>query len=118
MIVKDTLLRNGEKVKEINHEAIGEIIPRHIEIIVGKDTILNIYEPIACHNYNSIEIDNRSINVASIDTILSFYLAFIYNDEYPKELLLLPVVFKFNEYEPTEELFNPVVEPTLLLFND
>lgn len=32
----------------------------------------------ACHNYNTIQIKDSDINVATIDTIMSFYLAFLY----------------------------------------
>jgi len=77
------LEENGFKnIEEIIHEPVGEIIPERIEIRVGKDSIAFIYYPIACHNYNTITIGNQEINVATIDTILSFYLAFIYSDEY------------------------------------
>ena len=59
------------------HE-IGEVIPTHYEIYIGNDTLAFIYEPIACHNYNEIVIQKQTIRVATIDTILSFYLAFLY----------------------------------------
>ena len=62
----------------IKHEAIGEIIPEHIEIRMKNEILGFIYRPIACHNYNTIQIQNSEINVASIDTIMSFYLAFLY----------------------------------------
>ena len=46
-----------------------------------KDEILGfIYKPVACHNYNTIQIKNAEINVATIDTIMSFYLAFLFVD--------------------------------------
>ena len=32
----------------------------------------------ACHNYNTVVINNQDVNVATIDTIMSFYLAFLY----------------------------------------
>ena len=83
LILRERLEENGFKnIEEIRHEPVGEIIPERIEIRVGKDSIAFIYYPIACHNYNTITIGNQEINVATIDTILSFYLAFIYSDEY------------------------------------
>jgi Poly(A) polymerase catalytic subunit len=83
LILRERLEENGFKnIEEIHHEPVGEIIPERIEIRVGKDTIAFIYYPIACHNYNTITIGNQEINVATIDTILSFYLAFIYSDKY------------------------------------
>lgn len=79
MIVKERLTDSGyKKIRLITHEAIGEIIPEHIEIRYGDDIIAFIYKPIACHNYNTIRIGNQEVNVATIDTIMSFYLAFIY----------------------------------------
>ena len=37
-----------------------------------------IYKTNACHSYNIIYINNQKIKVATIDTMLSFYLIFIY----------------------------------------
>jgi len=90
-----------KKVKQIIHPAVGEIIPERIEIRVDKDTIAFIYQPIACHNYNTIEMNEKEINVATIDTMLSFYLAFIYADEYSyfKERILCMAKFLFEVEE-------------------
>ena len=82
-IVSEHLQSNGiYNVNMIRHPAIGEIIPARIEIRVGEDTVAFIYEPIACHNYNKINVHGMEINVATTDTMLSFYLAFIYANEY------------------------------------
>ena len=59
-------------------DPIGEIIPEHIEIRYKNEILGFIYKPIACHNYNILKIQDKEINVATIDTIMSFYLAFIY----------------------------------------
>lgn len=81
-IVKEHLERSGiNKVKIIQHNAIGEIIPEHYELRVDADTIAFIYRPEACHSYNTIDLDNKTVRVATIDTMLSFYLAFIYADK-------------------------------------
>jgi hypothetical protein len=80
-LVKERLEQTGFKsVKIIKHDKIGEIISEHVEIRVGQETICFIYTPLACHSYNSIQINNKTINVATIDTMLSFYLAFVYAD--------------------------------------
>merc|ERR1711991_217826 len=78
-IVQERLDDAGYKnIKIIKHDPIGEIIPEHLEIRM-KDEILGfIYKPIACHNYNTIKIQENEVNVATIDTIMSFYLAFTY----------------------------------------
>lgn len=101
LIVTEQLDRLGyKKVKTIVHESIGEIIPRRIEIRVGNDTLAFIYEPIACHSYNTIHINDKEINVATIDTMLSFYLAFIYADKsfphFNKERILCMAQFLFD----------------------
>jgi hypothetical protein len=67
----------------IKHNKIGEIIPEHYEIKVEKNTVAFIYKPIACHSYNTITDGKTKIKIATIDTMLSFYLAFTYvNSEY------------------------------------
>lgn len=78
-IVIERLEDAGYKnIKHIKHDAIGEIIPEHIEIRLKNEILGFIYKPIACHNYNTIQIKNLEINVATIDTIMNFYLAFTY----------------------------------------
>ncbi len=80
-VIIERLHDSGFKnVKTINHKQIGEIIPEHIEIRYKNEILGFIYKPIACHNYNTIQIKNTEINVASIDTIMNFYLAFLFVD--------------------------------------
>lgn len=76
--LKDIHVKN---VKIIKREPIGELLPVHYEIMVGKDSIAFIYKPIACHSYNVLEIGKQKIKIATIDTMLSFYLAFLYADK-------------------------------------
>ena len=108
-ILKNKLetLNLSEKVHIIKHAAISEIIPRHLEIRVGKEIIAFIYEPIACHNYNIIPftLDNtnaktkeKNIKVATIDTMLSFYLAFLYVNKnyYYKDRIICIAKFLFE----------------------
>jgi hypothetical protein len=47
---------------------------------VNNDVIAFIYKANACHSYNVITINKNKIKVASIDTILTFYLIFIYSN--------------------------------------
>jgi hypothetical protein len=83
LIVREKLAEKGfTDVREVKHEEIGEIIPERIEIMVGKDSIAMIYYPIGCHNYNTIQSGQQEIKIATMDTMLSFYLAFIYAKEY------------------------------------
>jgi hypothetical protein len=78
-IVKERLKDIGvNNTKIVKHEPVGEIISEHYEIKIGKDTVAFIYKPIACHSYNVIYIKGQKVKIATIDTMLSFYLAFLY----------------------------------------
>lgn len=78
-IIKEHLEHEKIKgIKIINHPALGELLPEHVEISLGNRPVVIIYKPVACHNYNKIMRGNKEINVASIDTILTFYLCFLY----------------------------------------
>jgi len=80
-IIKERLKDvNVKNVKIIKRESVGEIIPVHYEIKVGNDSIVFIYKPIGCHSYNILNIHNQKVKIATIDTMLSFYLAFLYTD--------------------------------------
>lgn len=99
MIVKESLEREHIKhIKTVKHDAIGEIVPESVEIRVGNDTIAFVFKPIACHNYNKVSIDGKNINVATIDTILSFYLSFLYTDMhfFDKDRLMCMAKFLFD----------------------
>ena len=79
VILKERLQDAGIKhIKIVKRNGIGEIIAPHYEVKIGNDTIAFIYEPLACHSYNVIKINGRKTKIATIDTILSFYLAFLY----------------------------------------
>ena len=78
-VIKERLDDNGIKnVKIIKQSSVGEIVPEHYEVKIGKDSILFIYKPIGCHSYNILMMKGKKIKVATIDTMLSFYLAFLY----------------------------------------
>jgi len=101
-ILIERLQENGFKnITSKTHDAISDIIPYHIEICIGKEILAFIYKPIACHNYNTITIGKQRVNIATIDTILSFYLAFYYSDEpyYYKDRILCMAEFLFQIIE-------------------
>ena len=81
-IIKERLKDIGIKnTKIIKRDPIGELVPLHYEIKVGNDTIAFIYKPIACHSYNNFVTKGQKVKIATIDTMLSFYLAFLYADK-------------------------------------
>ena len=82
--IKSRLMNEGVKnVKIIKHDEVGDesivLLPIHYEVIVNKDTIAMVYMPMNCHSYNKITIARKSVKIATIDTMLSFYLAFVYS---------------------------------------
>ncbi len=81
-------------IQLIKHDGIGELIAPHYEIKVKinniEETVAFIYKPLACHSYNIIKKGNKTVRVATIDTMLSFYFAFFYSDrEYYDENRIL-----------------------------
>ena len=78
-VLKERLLDFSIKnVQIIKKDGVGEVIAPHYEIRIVNETVAFIYKPLACHSYNTIKIGKKIIKVATIDTMLSFYLAFIY----------------------------------------
>ena len=105
--VRERLVQAGinQKINIVRHAAIGELIPESREILVGEETVAFLYKPIACHNYNEISTVGLSgakgkdkVRVATIDTMLSFYLAFLYADVdyYYKDRILCMAKFLFD----------------------
>jgi hypothetical protein len=80
-IVKERLKDIGIKNVKITKRAnVGEIVPVHYEIKIGNDIIAFVYQPIGCHSYNVINFKGQKVKIATIDTMLSFYLAFLYTN--------------------------------------
>jgi len=73
--LKDIGINNVQIFKKNN---IGELIPEYYEIKVGNNVVCHIYKTIACHSYNIIFLSGQKVKIATIDTMLSFYLAFLY----------------------------------------
>lgn len=98
-ILKERLRDEGYKnIRVVHHEAIGEIVAPHYDIRVGNETICFIYKPLACHSYNVIKIKGMNVKIATIDTMLSFYLAFLYTDRsyYNEDRILCMCDFLFT----------------------
>jgi len=98
-ILKERLNDIGYKnVKIVKRKEIGEIVAPHYQILIGNDTIAFIYKPIACHSYNIVTVDKQPIKIATIDTMLSFYLAFLYSDRsyYDTERIVCMAQFLFD----------------------
>lgn len=99
--VANSLKKKKYEVTIKEHEAIGELVSKHYSISVDGEYIAFIYEPTACHSYNVIDDGGKSLKIGSIDTLLSYYLAFMYSDrDYFDEnrlLCLSSVLFKVQQ---------------------
>ena len=60
--------------------SVSEYLSTHYEIKIGSQPIVYLYRPLACHSYNTIKVGDKIYRVATIDTMLSFYLLFLYID--------------------------------------
>ena len=101
-IVKERLADiNVKDVKIIKRPGVGEVIAPHYEIKVGKDTIVFIYQPLACHSYNVVKDGGYDVKIATIDTMLSFWLAFLYSNRpyYDKDRILCMAKYLFDVQE-------------------
>ena len=80
-IMVDDLERAGlHDVRTEKHQGLGEVIPEHYQVSVGDDIVAFIYQTVGCHNYNPVLVHKQEIRIATIDTMLSLYLAFLYDD--------------------------------------
>lgn len=88
------VLLKKNKINSIIEEnaGLGEIIPLSYQIIIDNRTFLNIFEPIACHSYNIIKKNNKDIKIATIDTMFSFFFAFLFNPKYKNKDLLICII--------------------------
>jgi len=65
----------------IDHiDKIGELIPEHYSLKVDGKIYVNIYQSEACYTYNRVKIDNKVMNIATIFTMMSLYLVFVFAD--------------------------------------
>lgn len=80
--LKDKLEKTGHFGRVIveEREDFGEHVSEHYEIVVDGRTVAFVYEPApgACHNYNVVRIKGKDVHIATTDTILSYYLLFLY----------------------------------------
>ena len=74
--LKKTLEDDDYKnVKIVKHNKIGEIVQLHYQISLGDDIIAFIYEPLACHSYNLINIGEKK----NKNSNCRYYFIFIFS---------------------------------------
>ena len=101
-ILKERLIQAN--IKNINistRPGVGDIIAPHYEVKTGDETIAFIYEPLSCHSYNVHKISGISYKIATLDTMLSFYLAFMFTDRpyYNEKRILCMSKYLFDVQE-------------------
>lgn len=72
----------GSHVKK-GHE-YGELLPAYVDVMDGNTTLVRVYETAACHSYHEFP---SGLRVASIPTLLQFFLAMMYGDDSVREHL-------------------------------
>tara|TARA_X000000368_G_scaffold281224_2_gene223159 strand:- start:1944 stop:3305 length:1362 start_codon:yes stop_codon:yes gene_type:complete len=82
-IIKEQLIHEGFKNIIINKKlGINDIISEHYEVMIKNnnkiDVLCYVYNTTSCHSYNVIYINGEKLKIATIDTMLSFYLIFIF----------------------------------------
>ena len=89
------------KVQIVKQPGVGEIIAPHYEVKVDKETVCFIYEPLACHSYNIYQIKGNNYKFATLDTMLSFYLAFLFTNRpyYNEKRILCMSKYLFDVQE-------------------
>lgn len=94
--LKETIAHAKEVLSDMDlrpitqeHAEIGEIVPKHVSLTVDDEVVFVAFEALECHAYSIIGIDKVFYRVATIDTMLTLYLPFIFvnTDLFPKELL-------------------------------
>jgi hypothetical protein len=100
--IKDELdKKNVLHVRIETKQSIPEYLSTHYEVKVGSQPIAYIYKPLACHSYNTVKLNGKIFRVATIDTMMSFYLLFLYaNRPYynpRRTLCLCEYLFKIQQ---------------------
>ena len=92
--LKTLLDENGFNTLVILQDAVGEVVSSHYQVMIDNTPIAYIYQPMACHSYNMI----NNVKIATIDTMLSFYLAFLYTNRkyYNRKRILCMAQYLFE----------------------
>lgn len=96
-----SILPKTNSYRLIFHKSVGEILPEHYELRMNnKYTLMILFKPTECNSYN----EYNKIRVASFDTLLRMYLAFIvYPKPYYDETLLLCMCQLLLQHKKTNQ---------------
>jgi hypothetical protein len=107
-IIAERLRSIGVKnIQVIRHPRMEDVLTEHYQIKIGKTTVLILFQPIACYNYNVITLGKHKVRVATIDTMLSFYLVFVYSGlshfDVERILCMAQMLFDIEEENRTNQ---------------
>jgi hypothetical protein len=101
-LIKEKLEAAGIRDVSIEKKpSVSEYLSTHYEIKIGSQPVVYLFRPLACHSYNTIKVEDKIYRIATIDTMLSFYLLFLYIDRpyfNPKRILCMcEYLFKIQQ---------------------
>ena len=80
-----SILSAHGKVSVVEGTPIGEVLPHFTDVLNSdKKVLVRVYETNACHSYHTM---SSGLRVASIPTLLQFFLAAIYGDDSAREYI-------------------------------
>ena len=97
--IKAALTKAGFMNVKVNKmDNVGELLPVHYYVTIEADTVCFIYETDGCRSYNTLKVNKQSVKIGTIDTLLHYFLAFIYSnrDYYEHDRLMCMAEYLFN----------------------
>lgn len=76
--VKRKLESDRYKARIEEHEEVGEVIAKHWSVHINEKVVAVVFEALECHAVNPILINDREYRIATIDSLLTLYLPFIF----------------------------------------
>ena len=73
------------KVKTRSVAGLWEVIPPSFEVSVDGEIVCAVYQTTACHNYNVVDVNGVETKIATFDTMLSLWLAMLYDSRYTSD---------------------------------
>jgi hypothetical protein len=78
MDVKRRLTADRIKADVEHFEEIGEIVPEHYVVRADGDVVAIVFKAIECHAMNLVEINKNIYRIASIDTLMTLFMPFLF----------------------------------------
>ena len=76
--VKRKLESERYKTRIEEHEEVGEVVAKHWSVHINEQVVAIIFQALQCHAINPISINDRNYRIATIDTLLTLYLPFVF----------------------------------------